>query len=244
MRQGLKILILAGSAEARIIAQSAAAAGAEVQAWVTEPPRGPSPMPVPCTLVSLENPQAIAARMRGFDAVLDASHGFDGAMTSLGYRAARLAGLPFLSVRRPPWQAEAGNWRSARDIAAALPMIARGARVFSATGWASLSEYAGFSGALLMLRQTTRHDRQPPFDFVQPVFGDPPFTAEQETALFRELSVDLLICRNLGGAPSRPKLEAALALGIDVILIDRPAPPAGLEFVTGTAPALAWLAAL
>ncbi len=244
MRQRLKLLILAGSAEARSIAQTAAGAGAEVQAWVTEPPRGPNPMPVPCDLVSFDDPGAIAAQMRGFDAVLDASHGFDGVMTTMGYAAARQAGLPFLSVQRPPWQAEAVNWRTAHDIGAALPMITAGARVFSATGWASLPEYAGFNGSVLMLRQTSRHDRMPPFDFVKPIFGDPPFSTENEIALFAELSVDLLICRNLGGTPSRPKLEAALTLGLEVILIDCPAPPAGLKVVTDIAPALEWLATL
>ena len=44
-------------------------------------------------------------------------------------------------------------------------------------------------------------------------------------ALFRELAVDLLICRNLGGEGSRPKVDAALALGIPVVLIDRPPLP-------------------
>ncbi len=79
---------------------------------------------------------------------------------------------------------------------------------------------------------------------MKPVFGMPPFTVESEIALFRSLEVDTLMARNLGGAPSRPKLDAAQELGLRVILIDRPALPDGVQVVTSVAAALDWVAAL
>jgi precorrin-6A/cobalt-precorrin-6A reductase len=243
MRQGLDLLVLAGSAEARQIARAAGDAGARVRAWVSEPPRGAEPMPVSTELVDFSDPAALSARMDGVEAVLDASHGFDGAMSRAGYEAARLRDLPFLSFQRPGWELEPG-WRSAPDVAAAMPMIAPGARVFSATGWASLPDCAAFPGERLLLRQTARHDRVPPYPFVELVFGDAPFTMEAETALFRALRVDMLICRNLGGGPSRPKLDAARALDIPAILIDRPLLPDGARAVSTVAAAFDWLARL
>lgn len=239
-----RILLLAGSAEARRIARTLQAQGMDVVALVSEPPRGPDPMPVPCTLCRFDDPSALARRMVGCDAVIDASHGFDGMMSATGQAAARRAGVPFVSLARPVWTLDAANWHHAADVPAALALIAPRMRVFSATGWASLPDFAGFPGSRLLLRQTTRHDRPPPFDFVQPVFGDPPFDVAQEQALFQDLAVDLLICRNLGGLPSRPKIDAARKLGLPVILIDRPAPPKGAQVVSSIEAVLAWVADL
>lgn len=239
-----RILLLAGSAEARRIAVALQARGVEVKALVSEPPRGPDPMPVPCRLTGFDDVGRLAGEMAGFDAVIDASHGFDGQMSRAGHAAAGRAGLPFVGLTRPGWGLEAANWHEVADVAAAQPLIGPGMRVFSATGWASLPDYAGFPGARLLLRQTTHHDRVPPFDFVDLIFGDPPFDAAQETALFRDLGVDLLICRNLGGRPSRPKLDAAKALGLPVILIARPALPEGAEVLADVDAVLDWAAAL
>ncbi len=228
-----------------MLATAAQRAGAAVRALVSEAPRGPDPMPVPCSLLRFDKTDAVMAEMRGCDAVIDASHGFDAAMTRVGFAAARAVGLPFLSYVRPAWDIpEGAAWQVAPDVAAAMPLIEAGARVFSATGWASLPECAAFPGARLMVRQTHVHPRRPPFEFVELVFGDPPFTVESETALFAQLQVDTLICRNLGGQASRPKLDAARQLEMKVILIDRPALPEKLEVVHDMDAALDWLAAL
>ena len=207
-----RILLLAGSAEARRIAQTLQAQGMDVVALVSEPPRGPDPMPVPCTLCRFDDPSALAWRMVGCDAVIDASHGFDGMMSATGHAAAHQAGVPFVSLARPVWPLDAANWHHAADVPAALALIA----------------------PLLIFVLLT---------FIA-VFGDPPFDVAQEQALFQDLAVDLLICRNLGGLPSRPKIDAARKLGLPVILIDRPAPPKGAQVVSSIEAVLAWVADL
>ena len=244
MKRGLKLLILAGTAEARQIAEAAQDAGAEVQAWVTEVPRGPNPMPVPTDLISIDSIDT-EEDAAPFDAVIDASHAFDDGLTGLGLDLSRVKGLPVLSVRRPGWTPqESDRWHCAADVPAAMAMIAPGARVFSATGFGSLPDYRDFPGARLFLRQTTRHNRPVSFDFAELVFGTPPFSLTDEVALFRALRIDTLICRNLGGRASRPKLDAALALGLKVILIEPPAIPEDIEVVADVASALAWLETL
>ena len=239
------ILLLAGSTEARQIAARLQAQGHSLRALVSEPPRGPNPMPVPCRLHPFDNAETLAAQLDGVTAVIDASHGFDPAMTDIGAAAARIAQVPFLSYSRPAWDASAHpTWQAVRDMRAAMPLIAPGSRVFAATGWQSLAACADFPGAALLLRQTVRHDRAPPYPFVDLVFGMPPFTAESEQALFERLSVDLLICRNLGGTASRPKLDAALALDLPVLLIDRPPRPQGVATVDRVEAVLDWVATL
>lgn len=245
MEQAKRILLLAGSAEARQIAVALQAQGTSVQAIKSEPPRGPDPMPMPFEVWEEISQEKLGEAMQGVDAVIDASHGFDGVMTEAGFAAASAQGLPIVTLSRPPWStAEHPRWRSAQDVATAMALVRPGARVFAATGWASLPDCARFPGSRLLLRQTVRHDRPPPYEFVELVFGDPPFTAESEAALFRDLNVDTLVCRNLGGRASRPKLDAAKALDLDVILIDRPAKPSGMAECTSVEDVLAWVAGL
>jgi len=239
------ILLLAGSAEARQIGAALRDQGFSVRALMSEPPRGSNPMPMPYELHDFDDLGGLTTQMQGCRAVVDASHGFDGIMTQQGYLAARQAGLPFVSLSRPMWDVEAGrNLQAASNVRSANAMIPAGARVFSATGWASLPDYLPFEGSQLFLRQTGRHDRRAPYDCVELVFGDPPFTLANEIALFERLAVDVLICRNLGGLPSRPKVDAAEALGLTTILIDRPAPPQGALVVRDVGAVLDWVAEL
>lgn len=182
-------------------------------------------MPVPSELRDPRDAAALQRDMARYDAVLDLSHGFDASLSHAGFAAATRLGLPFLSFERPGWPTDDPHVQAAPDVATAAHAVPRGARVFAATGWASMPDFVPFRGSQLMLRQTSRHERPAPYDFVELIFGAPPFTVAQEMALFRDLSLDLLICRNLGGVASRPKVDAALALGVPVILIDRPSPP-------------------
>ena len=225
-----------------MIAQAAQDAGMAVRALVSEEPRGPNPMPVPCDLHDFTDVSALQGQMVQADVVIDASHGFDGRMSHMGFEAARALALPFLSYARPTWPIDATrDMHAAASVTDALPMM--GARVFSATGWASLPEFVAFKGDRLFLRQTTRHDRAAPYDFVQLEFGDPPFDTAAEVDTFKRLGVDTLICRNLGGRASYPKVEAALCLGLRVILLTRPALPEDAVIVTDVQDALAWLTA-
>ncbi|MGJ8595624.1 precorrin-6A/cobalt-precorrin-6A reductase [Sulfitobacter sp.] len=247
MTQPPHILLLGGSYEAQLLAEALTARNAAYTMWVAEAPRGPALLPQVPMLRRFSDVETMRDEISrgGFTAVLDASHAFDHATITQSFQASHQLELPYLRVERPAWDLSGNpHWRAAASVAEANAMISKGARVFCATGWDSLPDYAGFRGEVLMLRQARRHTRAVPYPFVELIFGDPPFEAPSEEALFLELGVDLLICRNLGGEGSRPKLDAAAALGIDVILIDRPAVPEGLPVVGQTAAALDWVTAL
>ena len=62
--------------------------------------------------------------------------------------------------------------------------------------------------------------------------------------MFRALQIDTLVLRNVGGVPSRPKLDAARALGLRVIAIDRPAAPVGAQVVAAPDSAINWVETL
>ncbi len=68
-----------------------------------------------------------------------------------------------------------------------------------------------------------------------------PFRLEDELALLREHEVDVLVTKASGGEATYAKLAAARQLGLKVIMVRRPPPPAG-PMVESVAAALAWLA--
>ncbi len=229
------------------MAESLSHEGISYDAWLSEAPRGDARMPVVPQLQRFAQPTDMRDLIQevGYTAILDASHVFDRSVTQQAVFSANALGLQYLRLERPAWEIDGhSNWRSAPDVAAANAMIGHGARVFCATGWDSVPQYAGFKGQELMVRQTRRHARPAAFPFVKLVFGDPPFSAADEQALFTELKVDTLICRNLGGRASRPKLDAAQEMGLDVILIERPRAPEGIPTVADIQSALKWALAL
>ena len=221
----LNLLLIAGSAEARRAGAHLMAQGHEVTAWFSEPPRAPEALPFDSILRDAGDPAGLERDMARFDAVLDLGHAFDAPLRHAVADVAAALEKPLARFDRPPWSCDDPLLHAAPDVASAAARIPEGARVFAATGWASLPAFQPFPGARLMLRQTHRHDRPAPFDFVDLIYGAPPFDVAGEQKLFQDRAVDLLICRNLGGTASRPKVDAALELGLPVILIDRPALP-------------------
>ena len=57
-----------------------------------------------------------------------------------------------------------------------------------------------------------------------------PFSYDSDLALLQRCQIDTIICKNSGGTGARAKLDAARTLGLDVVMIDRPAYPGRTEF--------------
>jgi precorrin-6A/cobalt-precorrin-6A reductase len=68
-----------------------------------------------------------------------------------------------------------------------------------------------------------------------------PFDEAAERALMERERVDVVVTKNSGGAATYPKIGAARALGLPVIVVDRPQKPLGVEEVASTEAALVWL---
>ncbi|MBV6638169.1 MAG: precorrin-6A/cobalt-precorrin-6A reductase, partial [Mameliella sp.] len=68
-----------------------------------------------------------------------------------------------------------------------------------------------------------------------------PFTPDGDRALMQEHGIDLVVSKNAGGSGASAKLDAARALNIPVMMIDRPALPDRHEVATPTE-VLDWLA--
>ena len=222
-----------------------AASDVSARAVLRRAERSFGPLAVPSEIWSPGNLDEMAAYLRAHEltAVLDAGHGFDADISQIAFDATARLGLPYLRVLRPMWDIAAPVERAA-SVAAAARMIRPKARVFAATGRGTVEDYAPFAGARLYLRQTNAQARTKLPPFAEAVYGQPPFTRAAEEALFRALQIDTLVLRNVGGVPSRPKLDAARAMGLRVIAIDRPAAPVGAQVLAAPDAAIHWIETL
>lgn len=239
----MTLLVLAGTREGREVAAGLAARSIPVLASLAGRTRRPLEPGVPLRTGGFGGAQGFrdTVAAQGITAVIDATHPFAEEITKRTARLCREDGLPHLIIRRSGWQPLPGDdWtRIAReaDLAAHVP---RGATVFLATGPQRLEAFTGLEGRRVLCRRIDPAPGPFPYENGDWVVSRPPFSAEDETALFALLDVDVLATKDSGGEDGRAKLEAARALGLRVVLLDRPRLPEGARVVETVEEALNW----
>ena len=176
--------------------------------------------------------------------LVDATHPFAAGITANAARAAEETALPLLRLARPAWRPEARDrWISVPDLAAAaeaLPAEAR--RVLLTTGAKGLEAFAARPEIHYLLRLVDPPRTPPPLQSCKLIIARGPFAMEDETALFREKGVEVLVTKNSGGPAA--KLTVARALGLPVVMVERPPEPPGVERCANIEALLAQLADL
>ena len=174
-------------------------------------------------------------------ALIDATHPFAAGISRNVAEAARLSGVPRITLLRPPWQPATGDrWFPVDCLAAARDALPQGARPFLALGRQHLSPFRLRPDLRPVVRMID--PPSPPLAFAaEIVLGKPSAAPADEAALLETRGITHMVCRNSGGAASYAKIEAARMLGLPVILIDRPpAPPESI--VQDIDAVIAWLA--
>lgn len=173
-------------------------------------------------------------RAEAVDVVIDATHPFAQAISAHAVEAVGVAGVRLIALRRPCWIEQPGDlWIHVPDIEGAAREAAEvreGGCVFVTTGGRGLAAYAGDARHAYLIRTV-----EPPTEVLPPrhtvVLDRGPYTVEGETALMDEHGVCALVTKNSGGELTVAKLTAARERGIPVIMVDPPAPAAGVESV-------------
>jgi precorrin-6A/cobalt-precorrin-6A reductase len=70
-----------------------------------------------------------------------------------------------------------------------------------------------------------------------------PYCYDGEYALLREHRIDALVTKNSGGEMTRAKLDAAAALDIPVVMVNRPQLPVGVRSMGSVDEAAEWVTA-
>lgn len=179
----------------------------------------------------------------GITAVIDATHPFAATMTANAARACADLGLAHLMLNRPAWDA-AGATRVATGDHAAAVVAERGySRVFLTTGRSGVAAFRSARAWFLIRVVTAPDPADLPADH-ELLLSRGPYRYDAERELLAGRGIDVLVTKNSGGALTRAKVDAADALGIDVVMIDRPPLPDGIMAVESVDDAERWLSGL
>jgi precorrin-6A/cobalt-precorrin-6A reductase len=176
--------------------------------------------------------------------VIDATHPFAAVMPFNAAAACLRVGVPLLKICRPAWvPTEGDRWTSVSDLheAAATLVASDARRVLLTTGRQELEPFRGLRGITFFVRSI-----EPPnlrgFEAATAVLARGPFDLNAERTFFSGHAIDVLVSKNSGGAATAAKLEAARELGIEVVMVRRPAMPEALR-VDNVADAQRWISA-
>lgn len=176
------------------------------------------------------------------EAVVDATHPFAGTITANAATAAKYVDLPLLHVHRPGWSERPGDrWIRVPDLAAAAATVAGlGDRVFLTIGRQGVGAFAGLSQPWFLIRAIDPPEGALPHHH-ELLLARGPFAVEDESNLLTRHRIEVLVTKDSGGDQTDAKLVAARAAGLPVVMIDRPALPAGAVVADSVPVAWEWL---
>ncbi|MEO0357025.1 MAG: cobalt-precorrin-6A reductase [Pseudomonadota bacterium] len=240
----LNLLILAGTTEAtalgRMVHDRGTAGTVSFAGRVDRPIR----QPLPQRIGGFGGAAGLAAYIRsnGITHVIDATHPFAVQMSHNAVTGCAAAGVPLVALTRAPWAAQAGdNWTHVPDIAGAVAALDRPAgRIMLAVGRMHLAEFTPNPQHFYLLRLVDPPKDALPLPSTHVIVDRGPFTAADDQQLMQDFKIDLIVSKNAGGTGAAAKITAARALGLPVIMIDRPQVPDRAE-VFAPAAVFDWL---
>jgi precorrin-6A/cobalt-precorrin-6A reductase len=176
----------------------------------------------------------------GVDAVVDATHPYAATITASAAAVCEDVGLPHLVLARPGWDPGDATVVGSDAEAAKTVAAERYSRVFLTTGRSGTAAFIDVD-AWFLIRAVTAPDADTLPRRHQLLLSRGPYHYDDELALLRDHHVDALVTKNSGGAMTRPKLDAASALGVAVVMVDRPPLPAGVRTVSTVDDAADWV---
>jgi precorrin-6A/cobalt-precorrin-6A reductase len=237
----MRVLLLGGTSEARALA---AQLHPDVEVISSLAGRVPDPA-LPIGEVRIGGFGGVGGMRRwlldaGVDAVVDATHPYAATITA---HAAAVCGelrVPHVVLARPAWP-PGDAIVVGSDTEAAKTVAAQGfSRVFLTTGRSGVAAFAAVDAWFLIRAVTAPDERILPRRH-HVVLSRGPYRYDDELALLREHRIDALVTKNSGGPMTRPKLDAAAALGVPVVMVDRPPLPPGVTTVSTVDDAATWV---
>ena len=239
-----RILLLGGTTEAGLMAQAIAKAGLSgvySYAGRTEAPMG---QPIHMRVGGFGGVEGLRAYLQaeGISQVIDATHPFAAQMSTNAVAACKAEAVPLIALERAPWVAGEGDrWLRVADMADAVDALAGPPRrVFLAIGRQHLAPFSAQPQHDYLLRLVDFPTSPLPLPQATVVVARGPFDVAGDTALLREHGTELVVAKNAGGKGAVAKIAAARALGLTVVMIDRPViPPRRVAQSVGEV--MAWL---
>jgi precorrin-6A/cobalt-precorrin-6A reductase len=241
----MRLLILGGTTEATEIGR-ALAGDARIDAEISLAGRTqrPVPQPLPSRIGGFGGAEGLARHLmeQRVDALIDATHPFAARMTANAVAAAQATGTPLLVVLRPAWTPCADDrWTIVADMAGAAEALGtQPRRVLLTVGQKDLRPFRDAPQHAYVIRSVDAPPAEALPPDVQVIAARGPFAEADERALLAARRIEVIVTKNSGGAATEAKLAAARALGLPVVMVQRPpAPP--VATVANVADVLAWV---
>jgi precorrin-6A/cobalt-precorrin-6A reductase len=177
------------------------------------------------------------------DAVVDATHPYAATITAHAAEVCGDMGIAHLVLARPAWPPGDAILVSSDIEAAKVVADGEFSRVFLTTGRSGVAAFKDLE-AWFLIRAVTAPDQQTLPRNHELVLSRGPYRYDAERALLTGHGIDGLVTKNSGGEMTRPKLDAAAALGIPVVMVQRPALPEGVATVSTVEDAVTWVRSL
>lgn len=239
------LLILGGTTEATALTRAVAQAGLSGTISFAGRVERPAPQALPRRVGGFGGVDGLKTYLatERITHVIDATHPFAAQMSRNAVAACADLGVPLVALTRPPWGQEPGDrWQRVADIDAAVAALSGPPqRVMLAIGRMHLSAFGAQPQHHYLLRLVDAPTTPPPLPQHTAIIDRGPFTEAEDRALLETHQIDLVVSKNAGGSASYAKIAAARALGLPVIMIDRPVLPARTELAT-PAQVLDWIA--
>jgi precorrin-6A/cobalt-precorrin-6A reductase len=239
-----RILLLGGTTEAGLMAQAIAKAGLDgvySYAGRTETPMG---QPMHMRVGGFGGVEGLRAYLaaEAITHVIDATHPFAAQMSSNAVAACTAQAVPLIALERAPWTpGEGDRWKQVPDTPAAVAALAGPPqRVFLAIGRQHVEAFAAQPQHHYLLRLVDAQAGPLPLPLAEVVVARGPFDVASDTALMQQHGTEILVAKNAGGKGAVAKIAAARALGLPVLMIDRPIIPER-RVVRSVAAVMDWL---
>ena len=240
-----RILILGGTTEARGLAERLAGrSDLAVTLSLAGRTANPAAQAVPVRVGGFGGAEGLAAYLAAerIDGLIDATHPHAAIIAANAARAAQTARVPLLALRRPPWVAVAGDrWREVADARAAAQALGDAPRrVFLALGRNDIAPFVEVPQHHYLVRSVDPVEPPLRVPHASYVIGRGPFGQADDQALLTAHRIEIVVCKSSGGNATYGKIVAARRLGLEVIMLRRPALPA-VPAVETIEDAVAWI---
>jgi precorrin-6A/cobalt-precorrin-6A reductase len=224
------LLILGGASEASALARRLAdkpdiAAMLSLAGATANPAQAPIPQRIG-GFGGVVGLTAFLVRER-IGAVIDATHPFASRMSVNAVAACQATDTPLVVFTRPPWTHEPGDrWIEVATIDEAVDALgARPRTVFLTQGRLQLGAFARAPQHRYIVRAIDRPAEIDTLPGCKLILARGPFSLADEVTLMRNEGVEALVTKNSGGRATYAKIEAARALGVEVVIMRRPPTP-------------------
>lgn len=230
----MKILILGGTEEARLLADRLVAMGHDVTTSLAGRTSAPVSIRGNVQTGGFGGADGLGRYLREerVDRIVDATHPYAAEIKVNAVRAAEQADVKLVRLMRPAWQEpQYAFWKHVASAEEAAQSLPRGARALLTVGHTGLDVYLARHDCSFVIRSIEPPERPLPVNATS-LIARPPFYPQGELQLMQEQGITHLVSKNSGGVQTEAKLQAALQLRLPVLMIARPELPPAHEVPT------------